>query len=80
MTSPVELISGPSTGSAAGEAGERQHGGLDVAPAPAALGRKVEVGERRAGGEAARGATRFTPVAFDANGTVREARGFTSRT
>ena len=56
ITSPVERISGPSTGSAPGKRDERQHGRLDVvAGAGRALGRQVELGERGARGEAAGG-------------------------
>jgi hypothetical protein len=80
ITSPVERISGPSTGSLPGEARERQHRRLhrDLLRRP--LGGQPEFTQLRSRGQAARGLDEPQPVAFDANGTVREARGFASST
>ena len=72
---------GPEHRVGAGEAREREHRGLDVVAADAALGpgsRRLASVAPAASRHAA--STRFTPIAFDANGTVREARGFTSST
>ena len=81
ITSPVERISGPSTGSAPG----KRANGSTAALTWKVAGRSVALGSSRleSGAPAARrqaASTRLTPIAFDANGTVREARGFTSST
>ena len=65
----------------AGEARERQHGRLDAHLRAAAAPAAARAREMRAPAASRHAAsTRLTPVAFDANGTVRDARGFTSST
>ncbi len=66
----------------AGEASERQHRRLDadLPRRPFGRQREVELGGVAPAASRQAASTRFTPVAFDANGTVRDARGFTSST
>src|ERR1039458_217931 len=80
MTSPVERISGPRSVSTPskrrkGNTGalmeKPRTGGSSVRPMPGRVSPRQRRAARRANG---------TPVAFATNGTVREARGFTSRT
>ena len=71
---------GPEHRVGAGEAGERQHGGLDADQVRA---RAPPAARARSGAPAARrqaASTRLTPVALLAKGTVRDARGLTSST
>ena len=81
ITSPVERISGPSTGSAPGKRANGSTAAFTLTCARLALARAGR-GRRASRPAASRQAasTRLTPIAFDANGTVREARGFTSST
>ena len=80
MTSPVARISGPRTGSAPGN---RANGSTAALTLTCFGGRSAgRARSRRRAPAAIRHAasTRFTPIAFEANGTVRDARGFTSST
>ena len=79
ITSPVERISGPSTGSAPG----KRANGSTAAFTLTCCGRGVGRSRSRSFWPAASlqaASTRLIPIAFEANGTVREARGFASRT
>ncbi len=79
MTSPVERISGPSTGS---EPGNRANGST-AALTLISVGRGGSRPRSRSFSPAASlhaASTRLIPVALLAKGTVREARGFASRT
>ena len=79
MTSPVERISGPEDGVDAGELREREHRLLDRD----VLGRHFLDRPSRAASCRPRCAPRSwpaaRPVALETNGTVRDARGLTSR-
>ena len=80
MPSPVDRISGPRTGSAPGN---RANG--STAAFTATWRSFVDAGSPSSDSFAPAAtrqaaATRLTPVAFDANGTVRDARGFASST
>ena len=80
ITSPVERISGPSTGSLPGKRANGKHGRLH---ATCAHGRSRAEGRARERAPAASrqaAATRLIPIALLANGTVRDARGFASST
>jgi hypothetical protein len=78
ITSPVERISGERRDRGAGEAAEREDGLLDGPVGRTDLAGEAEVLELGAQhaerGELGEG----TPMAFDTNGIVREARGLTS--
>ena len=81
ITSPVDLISGPRMVSTPGNLHEGEDRFLDRdVTAARSSSRAAELVERLADhdgrGELASG----TPVAFETNGTVRDARGFTSST
>ena len=79
MTSPVERISGPSTGSAPG----KRANGSTAAFTLTCVGRGTGSWSSASVAPAARrqaASTRFSPIALLANGTVRDARGFTSST
>ena len=79
ITSPVERISGPSTGSAPG----KRANGSTAAFTLTCSGRGVGSARSRSFCPAASlqaASTRLIPIAFEANGTVRDARGFASRT
>ena len=80
MTSPVERISGPSTGSAPGKRAKGSTAALtDTCPRDCPWDRArsdtLAPAVRRHAAS-----TRFTPVALLTNGTVRDARGFASST
>ena len=80
ITSPVERISGPSTGSLPGK---RANGSTAALTLTCFGGRSAGRARSRSFAPAASrhaDSTRFSPVAFDANGTVRDARGFASST
>ena len=81
ITSPVDFISGPSTVSTAGEAGERKHRLLD----PDVIERRRCCRDRSSRAirpAMMRAAILATgrPMTLATNGTVREARGLTSST
>ena len=80
MTSPVERISGPSTGSAPGKRANGSTAALTLICEGGC--HRGKFSSDRVSPAASRQAawTRFTPVALLANGTVREARGFASST
>ena len=81
ITSPVERISGPSTGSAPGKRANGSTAALTETVLRRRLRRQAEVAQPRAGHRRRQAAsTRLTPVALVANGTVRDARGLTSST
>ena len=80
MTSPVERISGPSTGSVPGNllngktaSFTETYGGAISSVKP--ISSSVSPSITRAASDAS-----GTPIAFDTNGIVRLARGFTSST
>ena len=80
ITSPVERISGPSTGS---EPGKRANGSTAALTLTSSGRRSGGSSSSCSGAPAASrtaASTRLTPVALLANGTVRDARGFTSST
>jgi hypothetical protein len=80
MTSPVDFISGPSTGSTPGN---RRNGNTGAfTKTPGTRGSSVKPSDSRLSPAIARTAslTSGTPTALAMNGTVREARGFTSST
>jgi hypothetical protein len=79
MTSPVDCMKGPTDGSTPRSFAVENAGALTAttaagqqAPAPAELGERGPSEIRTAS------STIGTPVTLDMNGTVREARGFTS--
>ena len=80
ITSPVDFISGPSSASVPWSRWNGQHRLLDAHVRAAALARQV-LGRKRSP-RISRQATfaSGTPIAFDTNGTVRDARGFASIT
>ena len=80
MTSPVERISGPSTGSAPGNLANGSTAAFtETCPGDCPSGRSTS--DRLAPAARRQAAwTRLTPVALLAYGTVREARGFASST
>jgi hypothetical protein len=80
ITSPVERISGPSTGSAPGKRAKGSTAALTETWSFAFV--SVSSSSVIVAPAASRQAawTRLTPVALLANGTVREARGFASST
>ena len=72
---------GPEHRVGAGEARERQHGRLHVVSRRGGdSGGRPSSAMRAPAASRHAASTRLTPVAFDANGTVRDARGFTSST
>ena len=80
ITSPVDFISGPRIGSASGNLPKgntasltEKYGGMRSAVRPRSTSRWPAI--TRAAALAS-----GTPVALETNGTVREARGFTSST
>ena len=81
ITSPVERISGPSTGS---EPGKRANGSTAALTLTCVGGRSAgrpELAQLRAGGEPARGLDEVEPGRLATRtGTVRDARGFASST
>ena len=81
MTSPVELISGPSSVSTPGKRTNGKTGLFHARRATARFSRDAQLRERAADHARARRSSRAArPVAFETNGTVRDARGFTSST
>ena len=79
MTSPVERISGPSTGSAPGKRANGSTAAFTLTWVGRGTGRSSSRSVAPAASRQA-ASTRFTPIALLANGTVRDARGFTSST
>ena len=80
ITSPVERISGPSTGSAPGKRANGSTAAFTLTCRGARSGGRPRSAIRAPAARRQAASTRLIPVAFDANGTVREARGFTSST
>ena len=80
ITSPVDFISGPSTGSTPGKRRKGKTGALTNTPGTA--GSSVKPSSSRVAPAITRAArpASGTPTALAMNGTVREARGFASRT
>ena len=79
ITSPVERISGPSTASAPGKRENGSTAALTLTCNGRGVGRSRSPSRCPAASLHA-ASTRLIPIAFEANGTVREARGFASRT
>ena len=80
ITSPVDFISGPSTGSTPGKRRKGKTGAFTNTPGT--FGSSVKPSSSRLLPAIAATAifTSGTPTALAMNGTVREARGLTSRT
>ena len=79
ITSPVERISGPSTGSDPGKRANGSTAALTLISAGRGCGSASSARVAPAASLQA-ASTRLIPIAFDANGTVRDARGFASST
>ena len=79
ITSPVERISGPSTGSAPGKRANGSTAALTLTSVGRGAGSSRSA-ERLPAASLQAASTRLMPIALLANGTVREARGFASRT
>ena len=79
ITSPVDFISGPSTESAPAKRANGSTASLTLTWSPGASGSSWSA---RASPSISRQAILASgaPIALDTNGTVREARGFASRT
>ena len=81
ITSPVERISGPSTGSEPGKREKGSTAALTLTSSGGRSSRQLElVQSARPAASRTAASTRLTPVALLANGTVRDARGLTSST
>src|SRR5439155_11924905 len=84
ITSPVERISGPSTGSLPGKRANGSTAALtETGPRRGRPTRRLGSTSSETRAPAIRrqaASTRLTPIALLANGTVREARGFASST
>ena len=80
ITSPVDRISGPSTGSAPGKRANGSTAAFTLTCAGGRSGGSSSSDTRTPTARLHAASTRLTPVAFDANGTVRDARGFASST
>ena len=78
ITSPVERISGPSSVSTPANLAKGKTASL-TAMCLGVTSRIAHLLERLADGDARRHLGQRTPVTLETNGTVREARGFTSR-
>ena len=80
ITSPVDFISGPSTGSTPGKRRKGKTGALTKTPGTGGSAVKPSSASVLPAITATASLTSGTPTALAMKGTVREARGLTSRT
>ena len=80
MTSPVDFISGPSSGSSPGNLRNGKTGALMKKSTGSRSGGSFSSASVRPAASSAAKCAIGTPIALETKGTVRDARGLTSRT